>query len=215
MTRPIHAMRTRLRRLASDDRGTSLAELLVGMAIMTVFMSIFLTSILLMTSTANKVEATSISATQTNQAFLTLDRSVRYASAISTPAIAGATSDWYIEFDSPSASNQANDTCAQLRIHAGQLQRRTWTVSSGTSAPASAWTPLASNVTNGAATAVSADAPFSLLSSPTYQRLRTTLIVTAGSSTPETTRAQMVFTALNSDVTQQTNATTCQQWGRP
>ena len=61
-------------------------ELIVGMALMAIFMSMFTAAIVLMTQTGNKVEAVSISAARrTNQAFLTMDKTVRYASAITTP----------------------------------------------------------------------------------------------------------------------------------
>ncbi|WP_375480181.1 type II secretion system protein [uncultured Jatrophihabitans sp.] len=217
-------LRARLARVAgSADRGTTLVELLVGMAIMTVFMAIFLTSILLMSSTANKVEATTISATQTNQAFLKLDKMVRYASAVSTPGVSTASGDWYVEFDSPPtgvSTAQTGDTCTQLRLDSRQLQQRTWTVTNGVAAAASAWTPMASYVTNGSAAAGSADAPFTtpvagVSASTSFQRLQLTLVATAGNSVTATNRSQMTFTALNSDVSLASNATTCQQWGRP
>ena len=210
----------RARRRIDDDRGTTLAELLVGMAIMTVFMSIFLTSILMMSATANKVEATTISASQTNQAFLRLDKMVRYASAISTPGVSTTSGDWYVELDLPATAVGAGDTCTQLRIDAGSLQTRTWTVSNGVAGSAGGWAPIAGNITNGGVAAGSADAPFSTPSSSaaastTFQRLQFTFISTAGNSTTATSRAQLTFTALNSDVSLGSNATTCQQAGRP
>ena len=218
----ISAAHDRLRRLADDDRGTTLAELIVGMALMTVFMSIFLTSILLMTSTANKVQATSISATQTNQAFLRLDKTVRYASAISTPGASRTSGDWYVELDSPPTTVGGNDTCTQLRVDSGKLQLRTWQVANGAATGTSApdWTSIASFLTNGSVPTTSADAPFVALTastsaSTTFQRLQVTLVATSGNSSQATNRAQMTFTALNSDVSAAGNATTCQQWGRP
>ena len=221
MMSSLEVLRTRVRRLSADDRGTSLAELLVGMALMSIFMSIFLTAILLMTKTANKVEATSISTSQTNQAYLRLDKSIRYATAVSTPGTSTTSGDWYVEFDSPVAAGSSGDACTQLRVDSNQLQQRTWTVVGGTSSAASAWLPIANNVSNGTAVAGSTDAPFTLLAgtgtaSTAFQRLQLTLVTTAGASGATTSnRAQITFTALNSDVTLAANATTCQQWGRP
>lgn len=206
-----------------DDRGTSLTELLVGMGIMTVFMSIFLAAILMMTSTANKVDSTTISATQTNLAFLRLDKLVRYAGAISTPGVSttpGSSGDWYVEMDVPPATVGAADTCTQLRIDSGQLQQRAWTMTGSIAGTASSWTPIASYVTNGAALPGSSDVPFSAptssaAASTTFQRLQLTLVSTAGATATSTNRAQMTFTALNSDASLASNATTCQQAGRP
>ena len=215
----ISAVRHRLRRLAVEDQGTTLMELVVGMTVMTIFMSMFLTAVLMMTKTSNKVEATSISASQTNQAFLRLDKTVRYAGAISTPGRSAA-GDWYVELDLPATDVGGSDTCLQLRIDAKKLQQRTWTVTNGTAGTASGWTPIANFVTNGAAAPGSADAPFtapaaSTSASTTFQRLQVVLRSTATGSATSTNRAQMTFTALNSDVSAPGNATTCQQWGRP
>ncbi|WP_375496752.1 hypothetical protein [uncultured Jatrophihabitans sp.] len=220
MSAGVHAVRSRLRRLADDDQGTTLMELLVGMAVMTVFMSIFLTATLMMTQTANKVEATSISASQTNQAFLRLDKTIRYASAISTPGVSAASGDWYVELDSPPTSVAGSDTCTQLRIDSNKLQQRTWAITNGTAGTASGWTAIASSLTNGAAATGSADVPFtapaaSSAASTTFQRLQVVLVSTSGNATTATNRAQLTFTALNSDVSLASNATTCQQWGRP
>lgn len=221
-----HLMRRVRARLAAiaddDDQGTTLMELIVGMAIMSIFMSIFLTAILLMTKTANKVEATSITASQTNQAFLRLDKTVRYASAISTPGVSSTSGDWYAELDSPATTVNGNDTCTQLRIDTGRLQQRTWTIANGaaTGTTAPTWTSIASFLTNGSVAPASADVPFtapaaSTSASTTFQRLQIVLIATSGNSGQATTRSQMTFTALNSDVSLAGNATTCQQWGRP
>ena len=209
-------------RFGDPEAGTTLMELIVGMALMSIFMSIFLTSVLLMTKTANKVEATSITASQTNQAFLRLDKTVRYASAISTPGVASASGDWYVELDSPATTVGGYDTCTQLRIDSGRLQQRTWTIANGAaiSTTAPTWTSIASFLTNGSASATSADVPFaaptaSTSASTTFQQLQVVLVATSGNSSSATNRTQMTFTALNSDVSLASNATTCQQWGRP
>src|SRR5579875_3477479 len=112
-----------------NDRGTTMLEMVVGMTVLAIFMSIFTGSMLLMTNTANTVEATTISAGQVNNAFLRLDRTVRYASAISPIVPPTGSGDWHVEFVSETLSGAATvDTCTQLRIDHGQLQQRTWTV---------------------------------------------------------------------------------------
>lgn len=209
-------MMGQLRRRFADDRGTTLMEVVVGMALLTVFMGMFTTAMLLMSNTVNKVEAITRSNGEVNNAFLRLDRSVRYAAAISTPVRSGAANDWSVEFATTTTNNTV---CTQLRVDSAQtqIQQRTWTVgSNGTSySGLTAWTPLASNITNGAAVAGSADQPFSMpdpaadKASTSYQRLTVTLIADSGTSTTAPTRATMTFTALNSSAAA-TN-TSCQQ----
>lgn len=204
--------RLRARRPTGDD-GTTLIELMVGMAIMAVFMSIFTAAIVMMTQTANKVEAVSITSAQTSQAFLRLDKTVRYAAAITTPAVSTGTGDWYVELD-----NTTNgEVCTQLRVDKTtmQLQQRTWTVNVGS---ASSWTPLADYITNGGAASGSATVPFSFPApatgvSTTFQRLQLVLVSMNGNAATSTNQSQMTFTALNSTGTP--SSSTCQQWGRP
>jgi hypothetical protein len=196
-------------------------ELLVGMMIMVVFMGMFTTAIYLMSSTANKVEAVTISTSQTSQAFLRLDKLVRYASAISTPGTAtgsGATGDWYVELDGTNSAGV--ETCTQLRVDiaTSQLQQRSWAAS--TTNPNPSWTPLASAITNGTAAAGSSDVPFSLpavnsSASTAFQQLQIVLVATTGTTSTATNRTQLSFTALNSSATAANNSSVCQQAGRP
>jgi hypothetical protein len=216
-----------LRRRLSGDVGTSLTELVVGMSVMTVFMAIFTGAIFSMSQTVNKVEATTVSSGQTNLAFLTLDKTVRYAAAI-TPAstcvsstsacVATPSGDWYVELDS---TFSGAEVCTQLRVDvaAHQLQQRTWTVTATGYTTPTSWKALASNVTNGGAVA-GPDQPFSVPAavagaSSTFQQLTITLIIGSGTSTTSTTRSSTSFTALNSSAAATTNATKCQQAGRP
>ncbi|MCU1656829.1 MAG: hypothetical protein JWO57_1485 [Pseudonocardiales bacterium] len=204
-------------RMSGDD-GTSLMELIIGMALMTVFMAMFTGAVVLMTSSANKVQAVTTTSQQINQAFLRLDRLVRYASAISTPAKAGASSDWYVELSTPNPSNVS--TCSQLRVDRQQLQLRTWTVSNDTNAAtstASPWQPLASSITNGAAAAGTSTTPFFLPTSPSNLHQQLQLMLTSSVTSPASgsSSSRVTFTALNSTAGAQNSATTCQQWGRP
>jgi type II secretory pathway component PulJ len=205
-------------RRRDDDTGSTLMELVVGMALMGIFLSIFTTAVFQMSRTINKVDAVTTSSGQANQAFLKLDKLVRYASAISTAGKATSGS-WYIEMD-----NTANgsDVCTQLRIDAvsGQLQQRTWTVTTSGTTTASSWQMLAYGITNGAVAVGSSDQPFTVPSgaaaaSSPYQQLALTLVVKSGGSTSSTTRTKVTFTAINSTASSTTNSTVCQQKGRP
>lgn len=206
------------RRVESDDTGSTLMEVVVGMALMGIFLAIFTTAIFQMGRVINKVDAVTTSAGQANQAFLKLDKLVRYASAIASAGTSPSGS-WYVELD-----NTANgpDTCTQLRIDAttGQLQQRTWTVTTTGSSTASAWQMLAYGITNGAVAAGSADRPFTVPSgaaaaSSPFQQLTLTLVVKSGGATSSTTRSKITFTAVNSTASATTNSTICQQKGRP
>ena len=204
--------------MASDDAGSTLMELVVGMALMGIFLSIFTTAVFQMGRTINKVDAVTTSADQANQAFLKLDKLVRYASAIAT-AGRSTSGNWYVEME-----NTANgpDVCTQLRIDAGtgQLQQRTWTVTTTGTTAASSWSMLAYGITNGAVAVGNVNQPFTVpggaaaASSP-YQQLTVTLVVKSGGATSSTTRTKVNFTAINSTASSTTNSTVCQQKGRP
>lgn len=203
-------------RLRREDTGTSLLEIVVGMAIMTVFMGMFTGAVIMMTSSANKVDATVNTAGQLNNAYLRLDKLIRYASAISTPATAGAGNDWYVEFAVPRTQNTT--TCYQLRVNTGaqKLQQRTWAVDADQNASAaSVWLPLASSVTNGTAAAGTPGAPFVITTTPSslFEQLQVTLRAAATSPAAAKAASSVTFTALNS--TQNTSPSICQQRGRP
>lgn len=191
-------------------------ELIVGMSLMGIFMAMFTGAVVLMTSTANKVQAVTTSSGQVNQAFLKLDELVRYASMISTPGKAtGGTGDWYVELSLPGLGGVAN--CTQLRddVASQQLQQRTWTVTtSGTTSsasPASAWQPLASAITN---TLTDTPAPFVPIQTKgsLFQQLQINLTSSSTRPASATSKTSLVFTAMNSTVGA---PATCQNWGRP
>lgn len=203
-----------LRRLHDDDHGTTMMEVIVGMALMAIFMGMFTAAMLLMSNTVNKVEAITASSGEVNNAFLGLDKSVRYATSISAPVRSGSANEWHVEFGSTKGT--AN-VCTQLRVHSGQLQQRTWNVAGdgSTVSNLSHWIPLASNITNGSAAAGSGNQPFSMpdpsndKASTNFQRLTITLTAGSGTSTNAPTGTTMTFTAVNSNAAA-TNAP-CQQ----
>ena len=215
-------LRTLRDRVAKGEEGMTLTELLVGMAVMVVFLTIFTGAVFSMTTTMNKVEAVTTSSGQTNTAFLKLDKLVRYASAVTTPGTASSgTGDWYVEL-SNFDSDTAIETCTQLRVDitSRQLQMRTWTATGATSYSAlTSWTPLANSITNGSAASGSATQPFTtpaaLASASTgFQRLTINLVAAGdGSNAATTTKSTQTFTALNSVASATTNSTKCQQLG--
>ncbi len=196
-----------------DDRGTTLAELLVGMAIMTVFMAIFTGCVVSMAKTTSTVEAVTRSSGAVNTVFLRLYKLVRYAAAITDPGT-GASGDWYVELSTVDADS-GNETCTQLQLDVTnhQLRQRAW--KPATSTLVYDWRTIADNVTNGTNPSDPEDAPFTEPSLPqnaatSFQRLTVRLTAAGpGSQSTTSSRGTMTFTALNSSASDSDNGDTC------
>lgn len=201
---------------ARDDDGMSMIEMLVGMTLMVIFLAMFTGAVVMMNRSQNKAESVNATSAQLGQAFLTLDKAVRYAAAISTPGT-GTSHDWYVELR---ATYTGSETCTQMRVDVAtqQVQRRTWQVVSSSASNISAWSQVAGTVTNGGAAAGSADQPFALKSlsaTSSFQQLAVNLVSSSGTaSTATTSRSSFTFTAVNSTVPTPT-APICQEVGRP
>ena len=181
------------RRLNGDD-GTTLIELMVGMVIMAIFLSMFTGAILLMNGAMNRAQAVNLTSSQLNVAFRSLDKTVSYAAAISTPHRKGSKGDWYVELRT---TNTGTEVCTQLRVDSAtqQLQRQTWSVGQPVDPPG--WLPIASGIVNGDTP------PFELpeLAGAVSQQLKITLVSQSGSGSPSTnSTSSYTFTALNSVV---------------
>jgi enamine deaminase RidA (YjgF/YER057c/UK114 family) len=211
----VAALRRRHRALLeSPDRGTTLMEVVVGMTIMTICGAIFIGAVVGLNRATGKAQAATNAATQTNQAFLNLDKMVRYAAYVSTPG-KGSSGDWYVELRD---TTNGGETCTQLRLNASNqmLQKRSWPAANA--AAVTAFTPIASGLTNGAVASGSADQPF-LLTTPgpttNHQQLTVNLVATAGTPPSITTsRSSFTLTAVNSAVPVPTG-TICRQVARP
>jgi prepilin-type N-terminal cleavage/methylation domain-containing protein len=168
----------------TGDSGMSLVEVLVTMVLMSVAMALFTAVALQMYRVQNDTVATANAQTQANQAFIRLDREIRYAAGISVPNTS------YVEY---LRTDQPSPTCVELWLDggAGQLKLRTW-VQGGTPTPN--WTVLVSDV--------SATQPFTLLPAAApyyYQRLQLQLTITPSGST-QTKALSTTFTALNTSL---------------
>lgn len=211
-------------RAPHGDAGTSLLELVVGMAIMAVFMGMFTTAMLAMSNTTNAVQVVSDTTNQATDAYLRLDREIRYSSAISTPAYDTTSGMWHVEFLTTviarSGTNTVSNTgqCTQLAVappsgtKTGVLEQRTWNTTD--SAPGS-WVQLANSLTNyGSASATS---PFPTTvstaggnASSSMQQLTIRLILAQSLSSSVSTTSAFTFTALNSSTSNTTPV--CQQF---
>lgn len=208
-----HRLRRRLAAgpgLGGDDRGVTLLEVMVGMAVMTVFLGVFTGAIITMFRTSRRTEAVTTSSGDVITAFQRLDASVRYASAVN--AAGKVNGSWYVEYLTTASGSSV---CTQVRVTTAtqQLQSRTWTVNTaGTASPTNpSWTVLASRITNGTAAVggTTPPVPFATDSAATgvsYQQLRVQLVAEAGSPAV-TSNSQATFTALNSLAARQAAAT--------
>lgn len=191
--------RLRARRLRGDA-GVTLAEVMVSMTVMAILMTVFTGAIIQIHGVVNKTDTFAETQLQLNNAFIRLDKEIRYARSISDPAQING--DWYVEY---LIAPDTTDTCVELRMQAAtqMLQRREWTKrDSGPPAP-SRWTAIASGV--------SATTPFTVTDADTtsangftFQRL--TLDMTAvqgggsgsnGARAGSTRQSTVTFTALN------------------
>ncbi len=210
-----------LGRALSRDNGTTLMELVVGMTIMSIFGGMFTTVVVMMNKSESKAEAVNATSAQIDQAFLALDKTVRYAAAISTPAAVTATGptlgDWYVELRT---TNTGSEVCTQFRVDTGtqQLQKRSWSVtSSGVSnlnpPESSPGTPTFTQVASRIVSPTIAPlASFVLTTGTVFQQLTINLESPPG-PTKTISRSSFTFSAVNSIVP--APAAICQEAGRP
>jgi type II secretory pathway pseudopilin PulG len=183
---------------ATGDDGVSMVEVTVGMVIMSVLMSMFLTSVVQMFRTANKSDNVATAQSQISIAFQRLDREIRYAEGISTPTTGAP---WYVEYVT---AHTGTSVCTQLWLDttARQLKRRTWNQSGSYSQIIGV--PLASGIT--------AIQPFTMYAADTVynvQRLRVRLTATSGSGASGSTQnIDVTFTAMNTTMST-SSATVC------
>jgi prepilin-type N-terminal cleavage/methylation domain-containing protein len=189
------------------DAGMTLAEVLVAMAVTSVVMVVATAGIVQMYRTSDRADVLSTEMTQLQTAFQLLDRSVRYATAISQPNPAASTSgDWYVEWTSIAG---ATTVCTQLRLDpsSGLLQRR----SEPAGGQPGGWTTVASLLIG--------TQPFTLQPASTsgypHQRLTVDVTVRPTANSSELARRSIFsFTALNTSlVTVSTGV--CSDMSRP
>ncbi|MFB9178970.1 Tfp pilus assembly protein FimT/FimU [Dactylosporangium sucinum] len=179
----------RIRRRAGDDRGVTLAEMVVTTGILSVVMTIFTTAIVQLYRASNENTTVAVTQSQLNTAFIRLDRELRYARGISSPRPSGK--DWYVEFVSTETSS-GDDECAQLNLNAATrtLRRQVWQ----DDGPTGRWAVLANEINVD-------DSWFKLLEpgeAAGFQRLQIKLVVkTAPGSGQRTATSSITFTALN------------------
>lgn len=180
------------------DAGTTLAELLVGMSVMAVAASIGTAGLVQVYRTVDSFEASTTGQQQLIAGFERLDREVRYATAVSQPAMVNT--DYYVEY---LLGQTGTPTCVELRLHTAtaQLQRRTWP--NGSPTGASPWVPLASGISLVTDSTGQVVQPFQLTAATAvlnYERLQVSLNSTQGNGPAASTRQSTVtWAAMNAD----------------
>lgn len=212
-----HLCRSVSARPRLSDSGVTLMELMVGMVIMTIFMAMFTGAVVMMFNATSKAQAIGDTASQLSIAFNRLDKSVRYASAITAPGSGDGDGNLYVEWES---TFTGTPVCTQLRFNvaAGQLQQRTWTVTTDAAgistgySNASAWLPLASSLKQGNASDPAVLTRIGGSALP-YQQLRIYLIAEAiGRTGPTQSVSDVTFTAFNSSPSSPGDV--CEELGR-
>ncbi|MBM2618924.1 prepilin-type N-terminal cleavage/methylation domain-containing protein [Actinoplanes sp. LDG1-06] len=189
------------------DAGVTLVEVMVAMGVTSVVMAMVTTAVVQMYRFTNRNEVLSNEMVQLQTTFQQLDRSVRYAYAISQPSTAATTSGgWYVEWTSITGTTQF---CNQLRLNttSGVMQQRR----RPDGGSLSAWVTVASSL--------GATQPFTLQPASTsgypHQRLIVDVTVGAPSTSSQAPRrSTFSFTALNSTLTTVSTGV-CSDMGRP
>lgn len=185
-----------------SDRGVTLMELMVGMTIMTIFMAMFTGAVVMMYNSTSKTEAIGDTASQLSMVFSRLDKSVRYASAITFPNAVSADGNWYVKWQGLASDGTQQCTELQFDTSDHQLKQRTWLI---TSNPPPSFTPIASNVYVAADASTNPDHwPFRQVTAVglNYQLLGVYLVAeTSGRAGPTTSISDVTFTAFNASLT--------------
>lgn len=133
--------------IRGDESGFSLIELMVAMAIFTIFVAIVVTSVVAISRSAVRTQLVGESTNSTLVVFGSLDRQVRYSDSINYPGV-GASGNRYVEFRVPAASTAGGlqAICYQWRfsIVGSRLESRQWNESDPTTV--TAWSPKLTDV---------------------------------------------------------------------
>jgi prepilin-type N-terminal cleavage/methylation domain-containing protein len=204
------AIRSRLAAIERGERGMTLVELIVSMAIFSVVLVVFLGALGAMAKTTVKSEVASDSADQLRNVFLRMDKEVRYASDINTPATANGSI--YVEYWVPASAKDGESTCVQWRYvkASDKLQRRTWV--QGDPDSVTGWATLATRLRNDLN--ATDQQPFTIhragtFSGKTYLHQRLDIYLSNGLGTdhedPRGSQLDVSFVAQNSSTASVTN----------
>ena len=194
------------RRRDEREDGLTLIELLVSMGIFTIVIAVFMAGVVSMTRSTTHSQEVTDAGNAVRRAFQTMDKQIRYASAINFPGVAPVSGNHYVEFRTESQPNGLAPLCTQWRLNVAtkELQSRTWR-DPGTTR--TAWVTMATNVRN-KLTAPGSQPPFVLKPAGgnlVRQQLAVTVVSGRGTS-PIGADTSTVFVARNSSKNSLSNA---------
>jgi prepilin-type N-terminal cleavage/methylation domain-containing protein len=175
-------LRRLLRRGRTAESGFTLIELLVAMGLFTIFISVFLASVVALIRGTSQAKITAETSSKALVVFQNIDRQVRYADAINAPGD-GLSGARYIEYRLPAESAaDGKTTCYQWRFvpSTGQIQTRYWFDLPGATA-----TPWATKLTSAQAPAVpDANYPFELIPASPSGSAKQQFVLTINAGNP-------------------------------
>lgn len=187
--------------------GFTIIELVVTIALFTLFMSLFLGVVISLTRGSTWVKSTSESSSGILITFQNFDREIRYADAINYPGT-GASGAEYVEFRIPAASTATPASCVQWRFDPadGRFQSRKW--NAGSVSSVSPWATKMSNVIDEPDVPGEPDYPFNLIPASTdgSAKQQLELTISAGSEAEDSgSRSSTSFVARNSSIASPSN----------
>jgi len=184
-----------------DDGGFTLMELIVAIGLLSILMAIVTTAIVSMFQTVRKQQGQADAIDQIRFVVDKLDKSVRYANAINTPAVGATAGITYVEWRAGNLTGATNfdQTCTQWRFDSttGLLQSRSWI--EGQSGTLTAWFTQATGISQNGSNPVFA-APVSSATgaaAQTKQQLQIWFNATNGVQQTTTRTTKVTFTAQN------------------
>ena len=131
--------------LRGTESGFTMIELMIALAIFSIFLTVVMASIISLTKASTKAQVTAKTSSAELAMFSRLDHEIRYSDSINWPGT-GASGDYYIEFRTPADSTTNLTTlCTQWMFNptAQTISMRTWNDGSSAS---NSWQTLLTNV---------------------------------------------------------------------
>jgi prepilin-type N-terminal cleavage/methylation domain-containing protein len=193
------------RRADRLDGGFTMIELMIALAVFSIFLVVVMTSIISITKASTKTQVTAQSSSAELATFQRMDHEIRYADSINFPGTGAPSGDMYIEFDTPASATPSKIAlCTQWRFDptARVVQVRQWNNVTGATAP-STWQTLLSNVANDGG----ANYPFQMLPATRTGSTTEQLVLTLDTGNTSVKGAAIIsnFVARNSSIQSTSN----------
>jgi prepilin-type N-terminal cleavage/methylation domain-containing protein len=195
-----------LRRATRElDRGFTMVELMIALAVFSIFLVVVMTSVVSITKASTTAQVTARSSSAELATFARMDHEIRYADSINFPGTGSPSGDMYIEFDTPATATTSKIAlCTQWRFDptARVVQVRQWNNQTGITPPTT-WDTLLTNVANDGG----ASYPFQMLPATRNGAKNEQLVLTLDTGNTSVKGAAITsnFVARNSSIQSQSN----------